>query len=47
MICSFFKDRDCFTLVRPTEEEKDLQKLNTLSDEEMRPEFQNQMKLLR
>jgi hypothetical protein len=24
MICSFFKDRDCYTMVRPTEEEKDL-----------------------
>lgn len=27
MIVSFFKDRDCFTMVRPTENEKDLQKL--------------------
>jgi hypothetical protein len=27
MIVSFFKDRDCYTMVRPTEDEKDLQKL--------------------
>jgi len=32
MICSFFKERDCYTMVRPTEEEKDLQKLNSLPD---------------
>jgi hypothetical protein len=32
MICSFFKERDCFTMVRPIEDEKDLQKLNTLQD---------------
>jgi len=24
MIVNFFRDRDCFTIVRPTEEEKDL-----------------------
>ena len=28
MITSFFKDRDCFTMVRPTENEKDLQKIS-------------------
>lgn len=39
MICSFFKDRDCFTMIRPTEEEKDLQKLNGMNDENLRPEF--------
>ena len=27
MITSFFLDRDCFTMVRPTENEKDLQHL--------------------
>lgn len=27
MIVSFFKDRDCYTMVRPTEDERDLQKL--------------------
>jgi hypothetical protein len=34
-------------MVRPTEEEKDLQKLNTLDDSSMRPEFIAQMKTLR
>lgn len=47
MICSFFKDRDCYTIVRPTEEEKDLQKLNRLENEELRPEFVTQMTALR
>jgi Guanylate-binding protein, N-terminal domain len=27
LIVNFFKDRDCYTMVRPTEEEKDLQTL--------------------
>ena len=39
MITSFFKDRDCYTMVRPTEDEKDLQKLQDLKNENMRPEF--------
>ena len=25
LIASYFKEKDCFTMVRPTEEEKDLQ----------------------
>ena len=39
MIKSFFKDRDCFTMVRPVENEVDLQNLQTMSDTEFRPEF--------
>lgn len=39
MITSFFKDRDCYTMVRPTEDEKMLQKLQDLPDTQMRPEF--------
>ena len=39
MINSFFKDRDCFTMVRPTENERDLQKLQSMKDDDMRPEF--------
>jgi hypothetical protein len=27
LVVNFFKDRDCYTMVRPTEEEKDLQTL--------------------
>jgi hypothetical protein len=34
-------------MVRPTEEEKDLQKLNSLQDSQFRPEFTQQMKTLR
>jgi len=46
-IVSMFQDRDCFTLVRPTEEEKDLQKLQTIDDEKLRPEFFDAMVKLR
>jgi hypothetical protein len=35
----FFKDRDCTTLVRPTESEKDLQNLNEVDESELRKEF--------
>ena len=27
LICNYFKEKDCFTMVRPTEEERDLQKV--------------------
>ena len=47
MITSFFKDRDCYTMVRPTEDERDLQKLQNLTNGNMRPEFVNQMETLR
>ena len=33
MIVSFFRDRDCFTMVRPTEDERNLQKLQNLTNE--------------
>ena len=39
MVKHFFKDRDCATLVRPCESEKDLQRLNEMKDNELRPEF--------
>lgn len=39
----FFKDRDCVTLVRPVESEKDLQKLDKMTNKELRPEFLDQM----
>lgn len=44
---NFFTDRDCFTIVRPTEEEKDLQMLQNIKDERLRPEFVDQMVALR
>jgi len=47
LILNFFKDRDCFTMVRPTENEKDLQSLQKMSDAELRPEFLEQMASLR
>ena len=47
MIVSFFRDRDCFTMVRPTEDERDLQKLQEMQNERMRPEFLAQMEALR
>lgn len=31
MIKQYFTDRDCYTMVRPTEEEKDLQVLNPVT----------------
>ena len=41
LIKHFFKERDCFGLVRPTEDERALQNLN--SDSQLRPEFLSQM----
>lgn len=40
----FFQNRDCMTFVRPVEHEKDLQKLNTLSETQVRPEFVKQIR---
>jgi hypothetical protein len=34
---NFFKERDSFMLIRPTKEEKDLQKLSELKDSDLRP----------
>lgn len=39
LIKHFFKERDCATLVRPSEEEKDLQNLQEIPDENLWPEF--------
>lgn len=47
LIKHFFTDRDCATLVRPTEEETDLQALQSLSDDALRPEFVHAAKKLR
>ena len=47
MIVGFFTDRDCFTMVRPTEEERDLQNVQSIDDGQLRPEFVTQMKTLR
>ena len=39
----FFKERDCYTLVRPVYDEKKLKIIDKLPIEELRPEFLNQM----
>lgn len=39
----FFKERDCITMVRPVEIERELQKLNTLQKKYLRKEFVQQM----
>jgi hypothetical protein len=39
LIKHFFKDRDCFTMVRPVEKETELQSLQSMPDEDMRQEF--------
>ena len=38
-IKSLFPNRDCFTLVRPVNDEETLARLDTLSPDQMRPEF--------
>ncbi|CAD8144554.1 unnamed protein product [Paramecium octaurelia] len=46
-ISQFFAERDCITLVRPTEDEKALQELSSVKFEELRVEFQEQVLALR
>ena len=46
-LLGYFKDRDCLTLVRPVEDEKLIQKLNSLSDTQLRREFLDQLNFLR
>ena len=43
----FFKDRDCFALVRPSETEETLINLQNVSERELRPEFVRQVGQLR
>ena len=47
MLKHFFKDRDCFTLVRPVETEEHLQSLLYLPDSSFRTEFLDQASALR
>ena len=42
LIRAYFPERDCFTMVRPVEDEKDLQNLEYLSNGELREEFLKQ-----
>ena len=47
LIKTYFKDRDCFTMVRPLTNEKQLQNLEDLPPEKMRAEFLEQVIQLR
>lgn len=47
LIKTYFKDRDCFTMVRPLMKEKDLQSLENMGPEKLRPEFLEQILQLR
>ena len=46
-IKNYFIERDCFPMVRPVENEKDLQNLMNLPDDDIRPEFITQSNHLR
>jgi hypothetical protein len=47
MVRNFFKDIDCFTLVRPWEDEAMLQNLSKLRQRDLRLKFNQQIDLLR
>ena len=47
LIRTYFPERDCFVMVRPIEEEKDLQNLQNLPDNQFRKEFLEQAKIFR
>ena len=47
LIRHFFPERDCNTLVRPVEDERLLQNLGAVSEHQVRPEFTDQINLLR
>jgi len=47
MIKTYFIERDCFPLVRPVENENDLQNLMSLPESKIRPEFIKQSSMLR
>lgn len=45
-IRALFPDRECFTLVRPLNNENDLQRLDQISLDKLRPEFQRELNAL-
>ena len=47
LIKTYFHERDCFPMVRPVENENDLQNLMFLPKEKIRPEFITQSQILR
>ena len=42
LVKHFFRDRDCFALIRPSEDEKSLQNLQNVDERSLRPEFLRQ-----
>ena len=47
MIKTYFNERDCFPMVRPVENENDLQNLMNLPESKIRPEFIKQSNMLK
>ena len=47
LIRAYFPERDCYVMVRPTENEQDLQNLQHLKDNKFRKEFLEQSKIFR
>ena len=47
LIRAYFPERDCYVMVRPTEDEQDLQNLQLLPDKKFRKEFLEQSKIFR
>ena len=47
LLTSFFKERECFTLVRPLTNEENLQNLEEMDIDQLRPEFSGQIINLR
>jgi hypothetical protein len=43
LLQTFFKERDCFTMVRPLMDEENLQNLDKLDFDKLRPEFFEQV----
>lgn len=47
LLQTFFKERDCFTMVRPLMDEENLQNLDKLDFDKLRPEFFEQVIMMR
>lgn len=47
LLNSFFPEKECFTLVRPLVDEQNLQNLESMDFDQLRPEFVEQMMTLR
>lgn len=46
-LTTFFRDRDCFTLIRPVDDEEKLQNMAKVKDSDLRPKFIELIKDLR